>query len=398
MQRPEQTALLKRLLHYVDTGTTAQADAVWRNDTAVYTDPAHLAREQAQLFLKHPLFMGLGCDWAKPGDFSTDDHAGVPILIVRGRDGVLRAFLNVCRHRGAKVAEGCGKARVFSCRYHAWTYDLAGKLIGIPDEKAFPGVRSERGGLAPLPVCEKHGLVWVMAQPAADGATTFDIDPWLGGLGPELANYGFGSWAFYDRRSIPEDMNWKILVDTFNEGYHIGFLHKESLGPILHGNVTDFTAFGLNHRLVFPRRKLERLKQQPEAEWDAIWNTTIVYCLFPNTIFIVQGDHVEVNRCFPREGRPDRSVMELGLYVPTVPRSDEERAHWDKNMQLILDVVTGEDFPASRTMQIGFAAGAQTHTVFGRNEPAMIHYHRSLRSALGLGGGLDSDSQAVAAE
>jgi hypothetical protein len=74
--------------------------------------------------------------------------------------------------------------------------------------------------------------------------------------------------------------------------------------------------------------------------------------------------------------------MELGLYVPKAPATDEERTHWDKNMQLIFEVVTGEDFPAGRSMQIGFSSGAQTHTVFGRNEPAMIHYHRSMREAL----------------
>ena len=90
-----------------------------------------------------------------------------------------------------------------------------------------------------------------------------------------------------------------------------------------------------------------------------------------------------LSRIFPREGRVDRAVMELGLYVPRAPVTQEERTHWDKNMQLALDVVTGEDFPAGRTIQIGLTSGAQTHTVFGRNEPAMIHYHRSMQAALG---------------
>ena len=220
--------------------------------------------------------------------------------------------------------------------------------------------------------------------PTADGSTNFDIDPWLGGLADELASFGFASWSFYDRRLIPETMNWKIVVDTFNEGYHVGFLHRDSLRDILHGNVTDFEAFGLNHRLTFPRRKLERLKAEPEDKWDLMWNTTLVYSLFPNTVLLVQGDHVELARVFPREGRADRSVMDLGLYVPKAPSTEEERIHWDKNMQLVLDVVTGEDFPTGRSIQIGLTSGAQTHTVYGRNEPAMIHYHQSMRTALGL--------------
>ena len=382
MSRQRQIDLLKRLLHCVDTKTTALADALWRNDVSVYADPQHLAREQQILFRQHPILMGFASDWAKPGAFRTDEYTGVPILVVRGRDSRLRAFLNVCRHRGAKVAQGCGEARAFSCPYHAWTYDLSGKVIGIPDERCFPNVRNERPSLTELPLCEKYGLVWVIPTPAANGSTGFDIEPWLGGLGSELASYGFDCWVFYDRRVIPETMNWKILVDTFHEGYHIGFLHRQSLGSILHGNVADFEAFGHNHRLTFPRKKLERLKNEPEDSWDLMWNTTLIYLLFPNTVLMLQGDHVELSRIFPCEGRVDRAVMELALYVPRAPITQEERTHWDKNMQLVLDVVTGEDFPAGRSIQIGLTSGAQTHTVFGRNEPAMIHYHQSMQAVL----------------
>ena len=177
-------------------------------------------------------------------------------------------------------------------------------------------------------------------------------------------------------------MNWKLIVDTFHEGYHIGFLHRESLKTILHGNMADFAAYGFNHRLTFPRKKLERLKAEPEETWDLMWNTTVIYSLFPNTILMLQGDHVELARIFPREGRVDRAVMELALYVPRAPTTEEEVVHWRKNMQLVLDVVTGEDFPAGRSIQAGITSGAQSHTVFGRNKPAMIHYHRSLQAAL----------------
>lgn len=364
------------------------AEGPWRNEASVYANPRHLAREQRLLFRKYPILMGFASTWAKPGAFSTDDYVGVPILIARGRDGTLRALLNVCRHRGAKVAQGYGETRAFRCPYHAWAYDLSGKTITIPDERCFPDVRDERSSLTALPLCEKYGLVWVIPSPAPDAATGFDIDPWLSGLGSELAGYDFGSWTFFDKRVIPETMNWKIVVDTFHEGYHIGFLHRDLLRTILHGNVTDFEPFGYNHRLTFPRKKLERLREKPEENWDLMWNTTIIYSLFPNTLLMLQGDHVELARVFPAEGRVDRSVMELSLYIPQAPTTDKERTHWDKNMQLVLDVVTSEDFPAGRTIQIGLTSGAQTHTVFGRNEPAMIYYHRSMRAALQL----DTDS------
>src|SRR5262245_63912983 len=178
MHRQQQVELLKRLLGYIENKTTALAEAPWRNDVSVYCDQEHAARERRLLFRQRPLLMGFASQWATPGSFRTDDHAGTPILIARGGDGKLRAFLNVCRHRGAKVAKGCGKARLFVCPYHAWSYDLAGKVRGIPDERNFPHVREERSTLAQLPLCEKHGLVWVIPTPAGDAAPDFDIDPW----------------------------------------------------------------------------------------------------------------------------------------------------------------------------------------------------------------------------
>ena len=384
MDRATQTALLKRLLIYVETKTTALAAAPWLNDVSAYHSRERAEREQAALFRQRPVLMGLSCDWSKPGDYRTDDHTGVPILIVRGRDSTLRAFLNVCRHRGAKVAQGCGKASVFTCPYHAWTYDVQGALRGIPDEGSFPGIRAERGGLTPLPLAEKHGMVWVVPSVADDRAATFDVEPWLGGLGPELASYGIGSYHAYDRRVIREEMNWKILADTFFESYHIQFLHKDSLTAILHSNMADFEAFGANFRLTFPRTKLERLRTQPEETWDAVWNTAMVYSLFANTVLVMQGDHIELFRIFPVDGRPDLAAMETTLYVPTPVETADQRRHWDANMDLVMKVVTTEDFPAGRTMQIGFGSGAQNHVVYGRNEPALIHFHQAIRRAIGL--------------
>src|SRR5262245_10200593 len=123
MDRQGQIDLLKRLLHYVETRTTTLADAPWRNDVSVYADPEHLAREQQQLFREYPLLVGFASQWGEPGAYRTDDYAGVPILVVRGNDQKLRAFLNVCRHRGARVAKDSGETRTFSCPYHAWSYD-----------------------------------------------------------------------------------------------------------------------------------------------------------------------------------------------------------------------------------------------------------------------------------
>ena len=132
MDRACEIDLLKTLLHYLDTKTTCMADAPWRNEVTAFTCPERNKREQDILIRKRPLVMGLSCDWPKPGAYRAEDFAGVPILIARGSDGRLRAFLNVCRHRGAKVAQGCGSAGAFTCPYHGWTYGNDGALRGLP--------------------------------------------------------------------------------------------------------------------------------------------------------------------------------------------------------------------------------------------------------------------------
>jgi hypothetical protein len=93
---------------------------------------------------------------------------------------------------------------------------------------------------------------------------------------------------------------------------------------------------------------------------------------------------MEIFRMFPVDGRTDRAVMETSLYVPKPVETEDEKRHWDANLALAIKVITTEDFPAGRTMQIGFGSGAQTHVVYGRNEPALAHYHKSIRRALRL--------------
>lgn len=385
MDRQGEIRLLRRLLDYSEQGGTAMADAPWRNDISAYTSTDRLRLEEERLIRGRPIVMGMSCDWPEKGSYRTDDHSGVPILTVRGRDGVLRAFLNVCRHRGAKVAQGCGRANTFRCPYHAWVYGQDGTLRAIPDEaKAFPGVRDERPGLTPLPLAEKYGMVWVIPTPADDHSTDLDIDPYLGGVEEDLKFWGLENYHFYTRHVHYDDMNWKILLDTFFEAYHFGHLHGETLRDVLIPNVADFEAFGDNFRLTYARAKVPRLRDLPESEWDLMWNTLVVYNMFSNTIFSPQGDHIEIYRMFPVDGRPDRALMETSLYIPKPAETDEEKRHWDANLELAVKVITTEDFPAGKTMQEGFGSRAQSHIVYGRNEPALTHYHRSLRRALDL--------------
>jgi phenylpropionate dioxygenase-like ring-hydroxylating dioxygenase large terminal subunit len=379
MEHETQVAQGRRILDYLETRGTTLADAVYLNPVADYTCPEQFAAEGRRFFRELPLVMGLGAELPEPGDYLTDDFAGVPILLVRGDDGRINAFLNVCRHRGARVAEGRGRVRkAFVCPYHAWSYGRNGCLLGRPHAEAFAGVAAERHGLRPLPVVERHGLLWVRPSPGED----FDLDAGLAGLGAELAAYGFAGYHLYDTRVLRQKMNWKLVVDTFLETYHLNVLHRKTIDPIILSNLGAFDPFGRNLRMIAARRTIGELKAQPEAEWDLIRHTAVVYVLFPNTVLIMQGDHLETWRVFPDEGRPDRAVMHIGLYTPEPAISDSARRHWERNFQLLLDTVEKEDFPVGESIQRGFLSGAQAHIAFGRNEPALGHYHRQVREAL----------------
>jgi phenylpropionate dioxygenase-like ring-hydroxylating dioxygenase large terminal subunit len=384
VDREAEIAILQSLLQYSDTKTTTLADSAWQNPVSAYTCPDRHRQEEALLIRGRPLVWGLSCDWPKPGSYRTDDYSGVPVLTVRGRDGKLRAFINTCRHRGAKVASGEGEARVFKCPYHAWVYRDDGGLRAVPEADCFPGVLQNRPSLTALPLAEKHGMVWVLPTPVAVGAGDLDIDPWLRDLAGDLDFWKLSGYHLHARHVQYEQMNWKLLIDTFLEGYHFGFLHAETLRNVLKPNICDFHAFGASARLVYARAKIDRLHEKPQSEWDLMWNSTIVYSMFANTIFSPQGDHMEVYRIFPVDGRPDRAVMETSLYIPKPAETADEIRHWDANLALAIKVITTEDFPTGRSMQIGFGSGAQSHVIYGRNEPALTHYHQSIRQALGL--------------
>ena len=373
-----QVAQLRQLLRYLDTKTTAMAESVYRNPVTDYTcrraargragdavpppPAAHGARQRDSGAGRLPdrrLFRG--------------SHPRGP-----GEDGVLRGFLNVCRHRGSRVAQGRGNRKRFVCPYHAWTYGSDGRLLRIPHDEGFPGVDPACHGLTPVPVVEKYGLVWAMTSPGAE----FDIDEALEGAEGDLASFDLGRYSLYETRVLEQRMNWKLVIDTFLETYHVRVLHPATLDPILHSNVGTFDEFGRNSRSIYARRSLDELREVPETDWDLIHHTAIVYVLFPNTVFIMQQDHLETWRIFPVEDDPDRARMYVQLYTPEPALTESAKGHWDRNMDLLMSIVLEEDFPNGENIQRSFYSGAQEHVTYGRNEPALGHYHESIKRHL----------------
>lgn len=378
MLQAEQIALGHRLFEYIDTRATAMADGVYHQPVEEYVSPAVAARETEVLFRGQPLCVGMSGLLPEPGAYFTHDLGGLPLLLTRAEDGQARAFLNVCRHRGARVAEACGTGRVFVCPYHAWSYGLDGRLVARPEDAAFEGAPRDAHGLTELPAVERDGLLWVSPRPEG----MFDLQAHLGGLGAELESFGLAGFHHYESRVLRRRMNWKLLVDTFLESYHFCVLHKDSICSIFHDNLTTFDRWGPHFRLVAARRTIEQMRTQPETEWNLLPHMVGIYVFFPNVVLVWQLDHIELWQIFPGENAPEDSVVLLSLYTPEPAITDSARRHWDNNLDLVVHVVENEDFPVGEGIQRGFHAGAQDHITFGRNEPALAHFHRTVTAAL----------------
>ena len=378
MKHDAQVKQARKLLKYIDTGTTSLSNAVYRNDVSDYTCEQQAQRESERLFRSKPLLICLSSEIPNAGDYLTDDYSGVPIVVVRDERGVVNALVNVCRHRCARVAQGRGcKKGALACPYHAWTYEHSGALKSIPFKEGFSEIDKSEHGLRSLPILEQHGLVWVVPSPGE----SIDVDSQMGGFSEDLEAFELSNYHHYETRTLRANMNWKLVVDTFLETYHLDVLHRETIAPILHGNTATFDAMGPHLRMIGARKTIASLRDEPEANWNLIEHSAMVYVFFPNTVFIMQGDHLETWRVYP-DGDTGRSKMHVSLYTPEPAVSESAKRYWDKNMNLLMATVQEEDFPLAQNIQRDFSSGTQASIVFGRNEPALSHFHRAIRDAV----------------
>ena len=186
-----------------------------------YSDEELLRRERSLIFARSWQYGGRADQVAEPGSFLATDAGGIPILVVRDRDGELRAFLNVCRHRGAVLTEGCGTRETIQCHYHAWTYDLDGSLRAAPRSDREPGFDKADWSLLPASVDTWGPFLFVNPSPDAEPLTEF-----LGELPAIMArDIDLSGLVFHSRVSFGADANWKIVVENFLECYHCPTAH-----------------------------------------------------------------------------------------------------------------------------------------------------------------------------
>jgi len=188
---------------------------------AWYSDEETLRRERARIFARSWQYAGRAAEVAAPGSFLATDAGGVPLLVVRDQGGELRAFLNVCRHRGAVLTDGCGTRETIQCHYHAWTYDLDGSLRAAPRSDREPGFDMDDWSLLPASVECWGPFLFVNPDPDA-----MPLAEHLGELPEILArDLDLDGIAFHSRVEFGVNANWKIVVENFLECYHCATAH-----------------------------------------------------------------------------------------------------------------------------------------------------------------------------
>lgn len=226
-------------------------DATILNDGRVvaasfWSDAQHDAEREA-IFRRSWLYMVREEEVPAPGDFVVRDVAicATSVLIVRGKDCVLRAFHNVCRHRGMSVADGpCGNTDAFRCPYHSWTFGLDGRLKAVPNQRRFPGLDPAELGLAPIVLDIHAGFVFINLDPRP----ALSLAEFLGGIAPFLEATTLAPFSHVDTLSAVVPANWKAGLDPQIEGYHVGTVHALTIREI---SVTPANPFSEFRKIAF---------------------------------------------------------------------------------------------------------------------------------------------------
>ncbi|MEM7701032.1 MAG: aromatic ring-hydroxylating dioxygenase subunit alpha [Pseudomonadota bacterium] len=407
MKHETQVAIIKELMSQLDENRNVDAGAQCRLPTSDYVCPELAAREWQAFFREHPQFVGLSGDLPEEGSFFTTEDFGTPVLATRAKDGQFRAFVNACRHRGAKVTqEAKGKSARFTCPFHSWTYASSGELLAVPDQDHFGPIDKPCMGLIELPAQEIAGMLFVHPQPGAE----LDIASLIGDeLLTEMAGWNYGELTPVAGLDIDMKLNWKLANDTFGETYHFPKLHKNTLGQLYHGNNLAFEEFGRHHRFVTANRRIDDLRDLPEDQWSITHVAFVLYYLFPNIQLVTTSTGANIVRVYPDPDNPGRSITRVvGYFSPqALEQYETEKAKASGSEKLVeaehlyargydqgivrtpattveafSSTVSAEDYVMGEQQQSAAASGLLEHSIFGRNEAPLHHFHSSYREAL----------------
>ena len=355
---------------------SAPLDRAWTIPASWYVDPRVSGLENRSVFGRTWQMVGRSDQVREPGAYLTDELAGEPILVVRGGDGALRGFFNVCRHHAAAVmTEKQGQAAVLRCPYHGWTYGPDGSLKVVPDFTGVCDFDKGRSGLMPLAVAEWENFVFVRLED--EGPT---IEEYLGGrLMDEFKPLRLDGMRFMERRHYAFECNWKVFVDNYLDGgYHIPYLHK-GLDSVL-----DYGRYTIENG---PRHCLQKspvVKEGAEAQTGAVrqGDQALYYWIYPN--FMVNWYEGVMDTNLVRPLGVNRTEVIFDFYFPEVA-SDEARRRNQASIE-VGQRIQDEDTAICKSVQRGLTSRAyRAGRLSVRREAGEHLFHRLLHADLSRG-------------
>ena len=365
--------VIERVFAHIDNGTTDEGDLLWQEPTSNYHSQERLDAE-LQLMRQVPTVFCPSAALPDPGSYVARSAAGTPLVVVRGSDGIVRGFRNACRHRGMQVAQGSGCAKVLVCNYHGWAYRLDGKLSHIPHDRGFPQVEKDNFSLVPVTVEERHGLVFVTQdEPVGRGTleNLFDL------ISPDQ--------ELFEASEKIDDVNWKLNAEATLEGYHIKPTHPETFYPYGYDNLTVVELFGLNSRVTFPFRRIEKLRDVPREARRIDGLVTYTYQLYPNVTVAVLSSHTSISIAEPLTPTRTRFITYRLTNRDSGDRSETQEqklARAKRDSSFVAEQGLKEDQAAVQAIQMGLQSGANEHFTYGRFETGIAHFHKTLTDGL----------------
>jgi nitrite reductase/ring-hydroxylating ferredoxin subunit len=357
---PGQARLLDAMPELADCHYREVRDTV---PAANYIDPARYQAELNAVWKGVPVIAAPSSLLAEPKSHHQVTIAGMPVLLTRNRDGIAKAFANVCRHRGMKL---CTSNRTESgprivCPYHAWTYDLDGKLIGLPRSETFPNLPKSELGLLELPSCEAGGLIWVGLDPER----SYDFSSVNGELAEDLSALGLHTAYLYDHATFPVKANWKLVMDSMLDSYHVTRLHKDSLAQFSVDSENQIDRIGPHIRNAAHRSNFERkliTRKHDELRWIMVFS----YIGFPNGIIVVSPHYTSLG--IVRPIAVDECAVEYYLLAREKPATERAEDRLRRSLELMTRVFAEEDYWAAAMCHEGLASGTLKEVQLGGME------------------------------
>lgn len=343
-----------------------------------YTNPGIWPAENDRIFQRSWLVVARSDQFRQTGDYRTVEIAGARLLLVRGQDGVVRAFHNVCRHRGMWVAQGCGRQASFACPYHLWTYDLKGLLIAAPEMERTAGFDLSEIKLPPVRCEDWEGFIAINLDQDAE---PFGKD--LEALKSIVAPWRMSNMVTVHEKAYPITWDWKVMWENAIEGYHTSALHRTSAGDSIPTSLSwvsldrDGGAWSdLHHPFA------ETMQTPASPDWpeplkdlpDFASSEMVFFHVWPCFGFYVNPEKV-ISYIVEPVG-PGRHRFVWRVMVPAERMDAPNFASWRDHVAERINIIQSEDEMACRGVQAGMESGAWMPGRYSDKERAIWHFHR----------------------